>query len=85
MSYDPTKTYVTATDWCVSYETSSAFEGVKLNVHRFDPDAPNRFGGRGVSHRHEAHDGRRFATDLDAHRYALEAGLIAEYVPAVAR
>lgn len=85
MSYDPTKTYVTATDWCVSYETSSAFEGVKLNVHQFDPYASNRFGGRGVSYRHAEHDGRMFSTDLAAHEYALEAGLIAEFDPAVLR
>lgn len=79
MSYDPTKTYVTATEWAVSYETSTAFEGCKLNVHRFDSGVRNHLGGWGVSLRHPGHDGRVFASDREAHAYALEAGLIREF------
>jgi hypothetical protein len=68
-------TMVTATHWGVSYETSSAYEGATLNVHRCAEAERNQWGGFGVIYRHPQYNGMRFA-DVDAAKlFAWSVGL----------
>lgn len=84
--YDPSATYVTATDWGVSCTVPTALFGgpvpdprVTLNVHRYEPDTPNSLGGVGLIVHHPVHNGLRFESREDASRYALANDLLKPY------
>jgi hypothetical protein len=67
-------TMVAPNDWCVSFETSSAYEGALLHVYRVDNDAVNEWGGRGVVVHHPVHYGLRFESVDEASWYSFEHG-----------
>lgn len=72
---------VLATDWSVSTHQSSSAAGVVLHVHR-GIDAPNAFGGRGLSVFHPVAHGLTFPTSDHARAFALSVGLLKLYVRA---
>jgi hypothetical protein len=72
----PRLSTVTATEWGVSYQTSSATEGATLNVYRLHNDRPNQWGGMGTVENHPVYDGMQFATVDEASAYALMQGLL---------
>ena len=74
-----TTKYVTAGRWNVAYGTGRHIDGVELHVGYYEPDEPNRFGGRGQYHRHDCY-GMTFATREDAQQYAIAQGFLKPYV-----
>lgn len=88
MIYDPNKTYVNTSHepehnpegWLVSYHTSTAFDGTRLNVFRIAEDESNEWGGKGVHHKHPEWDGLPFLSGDEARQFALDHGLIREYI-----
>lgn len=80
--YTPEARTVTATDWCVSYETGSNLDCALLNVHDFNEGTA---GGLGVVVRHPVYDGLTFASTADANEFAYWAGLVKRYAPRTAQ
>ena len=68
--FDFTATYVVAGDWCVSYRTSTAYEGCMLSAFRV-------VDGEFV---HHADSGKMFPNRDQARIYAYYADLLERYV-----
>jgi len=82
------QTFVTATNWNVSYSDSSDTDYVELNVFYIDYEAENEWGGHGVPIHHPEYNGLRFPITttsrdaIDAARdFANSVGLIKVYEP----
>jgi len=72
--------HVAATDWNVSYRTSTTYEGAMLRVFLLVDDVPNEHGGMGVTVNHPELDGLMFET-TDLARAAAQAAGLVRYQP----